>query len=134
MLTDDWQPYHTQPDPRADPLWGIYRFSNADKHREPVAFLAEPVGSLEFGYEGTLVDSEGVPEIEDWRPDQEYVIGHLRFDPPIARNIHAKSELRLNLRFQTPPFGGDAELSVLLGNLPGVIEHVATLLDLFGQL
>ncbi len=63
-----------------------------------------------------------------------YVIGHMRFDPPVARDIHAKSEMRLNIRFQTPAFAGDAELSILLGNLPGMVEHAAVMLDLFRKL
>lgn len=133
-LIEKWQPYHTQPDPRTDPLWGIHRFSNADKHREPATFLAEPVGALEFDYKGTLVDLRGVPEITDWSPEQEYVIGHMRFDPPVARDIHAKGEMSLNVRFVTPPFGGDADLSITLSGLRCTSDHVAVMLDLFGKL
>jgi len=133
-LIEKWQPYHTQPDPRTDPLWGIHRFSNADKHREPATFLPAPVGSLKFDYKGTLVDSKGVPEITDWSPDKKYVIGHMRFDPPVARDIHAKGEMSLDVRFVTPPFGGDADLSITLSGLGRTIDRVAVMLDLFGQL
>ncbi len=41
-IVEGWQPYYTKPDPRTDPLWGIHRFSNADKHRQPAIFGLAP--------------------------------------------------------------------------------------------
>jgi hypothetical protein len=133
-LIAEWQPYKTKPDPRTDPLWGIHRFSNADKHREPATFATVPVGALKLAYNGIVVESEPGLEITGWEPGDDVPVGRIRFDPPRAENLRAEGEVRLDVWFVTPAFRSDADLTIKLGNLPGVIQHVATMLDLFGQL
>ncbi len=72
VLIRDFQPFRLQSDPRRDPLWHIYRFSNADKHREPAAFLAIPGGKIDIRFNGIPAESQPVVEIPNWTPDQEH--------------------------------------------------------------
>jgi hypothetical protein len=133
-LVEKWQPFHTQPDPRTDPLWGIYRFSNADKHRQPLTFAPRPVGAFEIGFNGIPVEEKPGPDIADWTPDQEIHLKRIRFDPPQAYSFHVKGEISLDVGFRTPAFGGDADLAIALRDLSDVVGHVAKMLDLFGEL
>jgi hypothetical protein len=133
-LIEQWQPYHNKPDPRTSPLWGIYRFSNADKHREPATFGAIPVGSFKIGYSGILVEQDVPDELPAWTPGEDLKVGRLRFDPPRAENLRAEGKIALDVRFVTPPFGGDADLTISLRMLPFLVRDVEILLDLFGQL
>lgn len=133
-LIEQCQPYHTKPDPRTAPLWGIHRFSNADKHREPAAFGAIPVGSVTMLYSGTLVEKDMPEDLPRWTPGQELKMGRIRFDPPRAENLRAEGKIAVDIRFVTPPFGGDADLSITLRSLPFLIRDIAILLDLFSKL
>jgi hypothetical protein len=133
-LIEQWQPYRTQPDPRTAPLWGIHRFSNADKHREPATFGAIPVGSFKMGYSGTIIERDMPEELPAWTPGQELKVGRIRFDPPRAENLRAEGQVALDVRFVTPPFGKDADLTITLRSLPFLVRDIEILLDLFGQL
>jgi hypothetical protein len=75
-----------------------------------------------------------VAEVEGWTPDQEIPVGRIRFDPPRAENLRAEGDVRLNVLFVTPPWQGDADLTISLAVLPGIVDHVAKLLDTFRQL
>jgi hypothetical protein len=134
VIVEGWQPYYSQPNPRTDPLWGIHRFSNADKHRQPAIFGLLPVGSIQLRYNGIKVEEDMVEEIPDWTPQQEIPLGRIRFDPPRAYNLRAEGNISLDVQFVTPPWQGDAELALSLRALPGVIDRVAELLDTFRQL
>lgn len=137
VLIDDWQPYHTQPDPRTDPLWGIHRFSNADKHREPATFLPIPVGSIGPEYDETfsrIVETRGVAELERWTTDQEYVIGYARFEPPRVRNLRAKREVLLDVQFEAPPFRKESSLTIALRRLPSIVEYATKVVNSFRKL
>lgn len=133
-VIEKWQPYYTKPDPRTDPLWGIYRFSNADKHRQPLTFAPRPVGSFEIGFNGIPVEEKPGPDIADWTPDQEIHLKRIRFSPPRAYNFHVKGQISLDVAFVTPAFGGDADLSITLRGLVHVVDHVTKLLDTFRYL
>jgi hypothetical protein len=133
-LIEQWQPYHSKPDPRTSPLWGIYRFSNADKHREPATFGAIPVGAFTFDYSGTIVEKDIPEDLPDWAPDQEIEVGRIRFDPPRAEDLRAQGKISLDVRFVTPAFGDDADLTITLSSLPFLVSDIAVLLDLFGKL
>jgi hypothetical protein len=134
VIVEGWQPYYTQPQPRTDPLWGIHRFSNADKHRQPAIFGLLPVGGIQLRYNGIKVEEDLVEEIPDWTPEQEIPLGRIRFDPPRAYNLRAEGNISLDVQFVTPPWQGDPELALSLRTLPGIIDHVAKLLDTFRQL
>lgn len=131
VLIRDWQPYRLKPDPRADPLWHIYRFSNADKHREPAAFLALPAGKIDIGWKGKMVESVPVLEIPNWSPDHEHVIHRFRFDPPRAYNFHIKSPLSVSILFVTPAFDREPSHSIGVSILRKCCDHVAMVLDAF---
>jgi hypothetical protein len=133
-VVEGWQPYNAQGDPRADPLWGIHRFSNADKHRQPAIFGLVPVGQFEISYLGHVVEEDLLDEVRDWQPDQDIPVGRIRFDPPIAANLRAEGKVKLRILFVTPKWQGDDALSIGLGSLPVVIDHTAKLLDTFRQL
>jgi len=133
-VVEGWQPYNAQGDPRADPLWGIQRFSNADKHRQPAIFGLVPVGQFKISYRGIVVEEDMLDEVDDWKPDQEIPVGRIRFDPPRAENLRAEGPVTLRVLFVTPPWQGDDELSITLGSAPIIIEHTAKLLDTFRYL
>lgn len=133
-IVEGWQPYYAKPNPRTDPLWGIHRFSNADKHRQPAIFGLVPVGGIQLRYNGIPVEQDMVEEVPDWTPDKEIPIGRIRFDPPYAYNLRAEGNISLDVQFVTPPWQGDAELALPLRALPGIVDHVAKLLDTFRQL
>jgi hypothetical protein len=130
-IVEGWQPYYTQPHPRTDPLWGIHRFSNADKHRQPAIFGLIPLGGIQLRYNGIKVEEDMVEEVPDWTPEQEIPLGRIRFDPPRAYNLRAEGNISLDVQFVTPPWLGDPELALPLAALPGVIDRVAKLLDSF---
>jgi hypothetical protein len=134
VVVESWQPYYTQPDPRTDPLWGIHRFSNADKHREPAAFATVPVGKLDIRFNGIKVEDDFVEEVTDWNPDQDIPVGRIRFDPPRAENLRAVGTVSLDIWFMTPKTASDDELTITLRALPDIVDYVAKLLDTFGQL
>lgn len=133
-VVESWQPYYTKPDPRTDALWGIHRFSNADKHRQPTAFATIPVGKLEFRFNGIKVEDDLVEEVANWTPDQDIPVGRIRFDPPRAENLRAIGKVSLDVWFMAPKIPSDDELTITLGALSGIVEYVAKLLDTFGQL
>jgi len=133
VIVENWQPYYTKPDPRTDALWGIYRFSNADKHRAPSYYAPIPVGKLHLSYKGIPVEQEIVDEVA-WAPDQEIPVGRIRFDPPRIEQLSVKPEIDLNVRFVTPAFGSDADLTIPLNGVSGIVEHTAKLLDTFRDL
>ncbi len=130
-LIDTLQPYKLKPNPRADPLWHIHRFSNADKHREPIAFLAIPHGSFKIRFNGVRVETEEFTEITNWSPNEEYVISRMRFDPPRARNLRVDGPMQLEVIFTTPAFETEPAHSVGLTELRESCDHVAMVIDAF---
>ncbi len=132
-VIEAWQPYHRKPDPRVDPLWGVHRFSNADKHRAPSYYAPIPVGKLQFSYRGILVEKELVDEVE-WAPDKEIPVGRIRFDPPRIEQLSVKPEVSLDVRFVTPAFGSDADLTIPLRSVGSIVQHVAQVLNSFRDL
>ncbi len=133
-VVEGWQPYYTKPNSRTDPLWGIHRFSNADKHREPAIFGLVPVGGFKIAYNGIPVEEDMVEEVADWSPYMEIPVGRIRFDPPRAYNLRAVGDISLDVQFITPPWLGDPDLSIPLRAVPTIIERVAVILDTFDQL
>jgi hypothetical protein len=79
----DWQPYNTHGNPEADPLWGVHRFSNADKHRQLTAFAAVPMGDLRLDSStgSRIVERDLIEEISDWTPNDKLPLGNVRFSP-----------------------------------------------------
>ena len=134
VIVENWQPYYREPDPRTDPLWGVHRFSNADKHRTLGYFAPIPVGKLGLEYNGFVIEKDLVGEDEEWAPDKEIPVGRIRFDPPRVENLRVKPEVSVDVRFVTPAFGSDADLTIPLRNLGGIVEHVAKVLDSFRDL
>jgi hypothetical protein len=130
-LVEDWQPYHVKGDPRTDPLWGIHRFDNADKHHQPAVFGLVPLGSFNICFNGYKVEDDILEEVTNWKPGQEIPVGRIRFDPPEAENLRAEGNVSLNVVFITPPWLGDDDLTISLGAVHGIIEHVGQLVESF---
>jgi hypothetical protein len=133
-IVEAWQPYNAKGDPETDPLWGVHRFSNADKHRQLAPFGLVPVGKFEIAYNGKVVEEEFLDEVEDWKPDDEIPIGRIRFDPPRAYNLRAVGNVNVDVRFIAPRFGKEGELSLKLSAVPVVVECVAAVVDVFRNL
>jgi hypothetical protein len=133
-LIEQWQPYNGQGNPEGDPLWGVYRFSNADKHRQLAPFGLVPVGKFEIAYNGIVVEKEFLDEVDDWKPDDEIPVGRIRFDPPRAYDLRAVGRVNVDVRFIAPRFGKEDQLSLKLSAVPVVVECVAAVVDTFRHL
>lgn len=132
-----FQPYHCQPDPRADLLWNVYRFSNADKHREAAGFLVIPGGDVRVFLPSSAIvtDTHIIYTITDWSPDQEYVIKRLRFARPYPdpRDFRAETPAA-GTGFTTPPFDGEPEHRVHIYKLRETCDHVRAVVEAFEQI
>jgi hypothetical protein len=129
----DWQPYNIKGNPETNPLWGIHRFSNADKHRQLTAFGFVPSGDLTFQSStgARIVERDLVDEIDDWEPDAELPIGLVRYAPPDPGEIRAVGPLGIDVQFFTPRFGKEDKLSLKLGTVPGLVDDVSDIIDSF---
>jgi hypothetical protein len=129
----DWQPYHTQGNPETDPLWGIHRFSNADKHRQLTAFGFVPTGELTFQSStgARIVERDLIEEIDDWEPDAELPTGSVRYSPPDPGKIRAIGPVGIDVRFFTPRFGKENKLSLELRAVSGLVDNVSDVIDSF---
>lgn len=133
-VIEQCQPYHRKPNPREDPLWHVHRFNNADKHRLPPFLLAMPAGELRYGYRGNLVEKIEFEEVVNWRPDKEFDVARLRFDPPVMTDLHMEGPITIHAGFMTPAIGTEPEHSISLTLLRETCSHVAVLLKLFEQI
>jgi hypothetical protein len=123
----------TQGNPETDPLWGIHRFSNADKHRQLTAFAFVPTGELRLDSStgSRIVERDEIEEITEWEPNDELPIGRVRFEPPDPGKIRAAGQVRLEVRFFTPRFGKENKLSLKLSTVPGLVDDVGKVIDSF---
>lgn len=130
------QPYHHQSDPRNDPLWHLNQFSNADKHRQITNFLAVPGGSLRVFGEGNvnLIQKSPVPQIQNWSPDQEYVICRLHFAAPYPSNLRTAGPVRVGTGFRTVPFAGEPEHAAHIAEVHVTCDHVRMIVNRFKQI
>lgn len=134
-VIEAWQPYKTKGNPETDPLWGVHRFSNADKHRYPATWGLIPLGSFEIKWEGgQRVERDILENVDYWEPDQDIPVGRIRFDPPIALNLRAVGHVRVDVQFVTPKFGKEDKLSLKLASVDGIVAHVAKVVDSFRDL
>lgn len=133
-IVEAWQPYYAKSGPEADPLWGVHRFSNADKHRQLTPFGLVPVGEFNIRYNGIAVEKDFVKGVADWEPDEHIPIGRIRFDPPRAYNIHTVGGVNIDLRFLAPKFGKEKKLSLKLSNVLAVVASVSAVVDSFSHL
>ena len=132
----DVQPFHRKAEPRADPLYVVHRFSNADKHR----IIAE---DLSFMKQSTMqiLPSEGVVEEirnsldPDWSKQTEYEVGRVRYAYPFPANVYLKSEVAVEVYFGTPGFADEARGIVIpLGYVNATCDHIAMVVDRFKTL
>jgi hypothetical protein len=132
----DWQPYNTKGNPETNPLWGIHRFSNADKHRQLTAFGFVPSGELTFQSStgARIVERDLVGEITDWQPDSKLPIGRVRYSPPDPGEIRAVGPIGIDVQFFTPRFGKEDKLSLKLGAVSGLVDDVGQVVDSFRYL
>jgi hypothetical protein len=132
-LIESLQPYKRRPEPRADQLWCVYRFSNTDKHRYIATRIVVPLGpAVDISYNGTLVEKVDIEEISDWSPDTEHEVARLRFDPPYARNLRAHGTMPVAVLFSTDPFGsGPDAVAAHVMALSETCDYISTILDLF---
>jgi len=135
-LIEQLQSYHQKPDPRADPLWHLHRFSNADKHRNVAARATIPRDDipLQIRYNGTLVDRRDVPEIIEWEFDKEFKVADLRFDPPIAHNLRTEGPLGVRVLFRTPPFRSEHGLGIDMAATMEMCVRVRLIVEQFETL
>jgi hypothetical protein len=134
-VVEAWQPYNAKGDPETDPLWGVHRFSNADKHRQLATFGLVPLGRFEIKWDsGIKVEDDIVEEINDWEVDHDIPVGRIRFDPPYVTNLRAVGRVKLDIRFITPRFGKENKLALKLASVDGVVDHVAKVVDSFRDL
>jgi hypothetical protein len=134
-LIESLQPYKRQPNPKADQLWAVHRFSNADKHRQLATRvdipLTEGADPIEFMHDGTLVERVDFEEVSDWTPDGEHEIGRLRFDP-MPTYLKPNSNLPVGILFTTGPFGNEPDTPAIeVRSLRETCEYVGTVVDLF---
>ena len=130
-LIEQLQPYHTQPNPRSDPLFLVHRFSNADKHREIAATVSIPVGEIDIRFNGYKVEDDHIAEIFNWTPDQEMVIHRMRFEPPTAYNLRVVSPLKVATGFSVPPFRSEAAYGARPSEIEAACEHLRMVVDAF---
>lgn len=130
-VVEAWQPYNAKGDPEADPLWGVHRFSNADKHRQLTPFGLVPVGQFRIECNGTIVERDFVEEVSDWELDDDIPIGRIRFAPTRAYNLRAVGRVNVDVRFIAPKFGKEGKLSLKLAHVPVVVECVAAVVESF---
>jgi hypothetical protein len=132
------QPHNTKPNPRADPLWHVHRFSNADKHRELTAFWTPPgVGSMDVRVApaSTVIrEREETTTLPQWEPNREYEMLRLRFDRPYPTEVRVEANVSVDPLFATPPFGGEPGLAIEIGLFDEARVHVSMVLDLFKAL
>lgn len=137
-LSDIWdvQPFHREPDPEADPLFAIYRFSNADKHRiisENFYPLANINGRIWCTNNGRIIDSVGYTEAK-LLPDGNYEIGRVRFAFPLPSNTGFEGEFTVKPFLRTPAFLDDLEYTMYGDTLETLCKHVAIILKRFANL
>ena len=132
-MIEQLQPYNRQPEPRADQLWGIYRFSNADKHRQIATRVPVPLPKpIDFDFNGRLVDKDETIEIPKWVPEEPFEIARLRFDPPMATNLRVRGKMALAVVFTTGPFGNDPDpVAIEMAVLRDICEYVAAVVGQF---
>ena len=130
-LVEQLQPYHIKPEPRADYLWQIHRFSNADKHRALSAFIPIPTGSeLELSHDGDLIE-EIEPDIQPpWNTDLEIELIKIRFARPPS-HVHATAKSSILVHFGTPGFGSEEGQAMDLPMVEATCEHVRMVVALF---
>ena len=136
-LIEQTQPYHREPDPRADPLWLVHRFDNADKHRQIAGLLSIPAdrAGLTLHFKGHVVETQIIPSVEiNWALDAEVVIHRMRFDPPVATDFRAEGPIKIIVGFTVPPFGNEPIHSVYREGLDAACDYVETLLEQFATL
>lgn len=135
-LIEQLQPYKRHPEPRADQLWAVHRFSNADKHRQTATRLPIPLeGPLDITFDGTLVEKDETIEIPNWVPEEESEIARLRFDPPVVRNLRAIGRMSMAMLFVTGPFGPDPDpIAIEVASLRETCDYVGTVVEQFETL
>jgi hypothetical protein len=91
-LIEQVQPYHREPDPEADPLAHIHRFSNTDKHRQTLVLserMEKPQLTFEFVPDVDPVERWFIPE---WglAVDKDTKIAAFRFIKPYPTQVSVK--------------------------------------------
>lgn len=132
-LIEQLQPYHRQPDPHADPLWHVHRFSNADKHREISAYMPMlGAGQVRLlAHDGTVVEMWQPRTLPRWSPEQEYEVGRYRFQAPFPSQVSAQTQMAVSVHFGTRAFGRDPEGHAIDVQILGeCCDHVAMVIDL----
>jgi hypothetical protein len=137
-LMDRLQPYHLQPKPRASPLWHVYRFSNADKHRQLAAFLV-PITAhgLELSHDGRLVERWEAPDAfnDIWSGRNKSEIARFRFAEPYPTYVHYGGPLDAVPCWRVDPLPTETE-GLVLGTtaIDECCESIGTAVELFEQL
>jgi hypothetical protein len=135
-IIESLQPYHEQPDPKANLLWHVHSFSNADKHREITAFMPMPgAGTCSVEPWDKVIDCWSPPELPLWEPKQEFEVARFRFAVPVPTDIEAKANFTTYIRFGTGPVGQEFEGAAIdLEILAACCKHVGDIVSTFENL
>jgi hypothetical protein len=131
-IIEPLQPYHTQPDPEADPLAQLNRLSNSDKHRQILGYWPDPQpGEISIEHDGIIAEQIQNTHKQQWVND-EVEIGRLRFDFPLPTNVKAKADMAVAPLFSVEPFGKYTQgMALDLPTLEAICTQVRLTTDLF---
>jgi hypothetical protein len=132
-IIEGFQRYHTQPDPGADPLSQLNRFSNADKHREIFGFMPtlEP-GTIDIITDETATVIETMQPSQPNRVGDDHEVGRIRFAPPYPSQIRVEANLAVTPLFSVEPFGQHQQgMALDLPTFAHIGKHVRLITDIF---
>lgn len=136
-LREIWevQPFNRKPQPEADPLFVVQRFSNADKHRVIAAFMPF-LGGITGKFDiGEVVEQQQVPPPADLETNREYEVERFRFAAPYPPKVTFNADVSVRVHFGTPAFGQHlVGHAVSIEMLKATCDHVAMVTNLFKAL
>jgi hypothetical protein len=128
----DVQPFHRKPQPEADPLFVVNRFSNADKHRVIAAFMPFLNGMKGSFEGGDVVEQQTQTPPVGVETNREYEVERFRFAAPYPAQVKLNIEVFVRVNFGTPAFGQHGVGHMIsIEMLKATCEHVATVTNLF---
>lgn len=129
------QPYNHEPHTKKSLLWGINRFSNADKHREPLGRLLNTrIDSLYMDHNGTKIaetQNTGVNRTS-WKDEVE--LAQFQFARPYPTEMNVQVTYFVLSGFRTPAFVGHTRLTYSTDVFWRCCEYVDGVLDAFERL
>lgn len=131
-IFEPFQPYHTQPDPDADPLAQLQRLSNADKHRQILGYYPDPQpGEVQITLSEGTVKGKRHPSTPQWVND-EVEVGAFLLAKPYPAKINVKTDFKIAPMFRIEPFAKHAKgIALDLPTLEAIGTQVRLVTDFF---